>query len=154
MIICRHYNNLISSNCFVNKFPVYDKEKVSYKGSTSGLIVLSLSGLLALLASLRISLSNREFNILCCVSRLRISDALSINRDSDRETWEDSAFPQLPTCVSLWNWHSRFAGLELSLNIKGRFDEEPGTGRMRMKTAVVFFNFFNSWDASSSSLQI
>lgn len=47
-----------------------------------------------------ISISNREFNILCYVSRPRIADALSISRNSDRETWEDLAFPYLPTC----NW--------------------------------------------------
>lgn len=33
-----------------------------------------------------ISISNREFNILCYVSRPRIADALSISRNSDRET--------------------------------------------------------------------
>lgn len=33
-----------------------------------------------------ISISNREFNILCYVSRPHIADALSISRNSDRET--------------------------------------------------------------------
>lgn len=48
------------------------------------LIVLSWFGPLP--RSSCISISNREFNILCYVSRPRIADALSISRNSDRET--------------------------------------------------------------------
>lgn len=48
------------------------------------LIVLSRFGPLP--RSSCISISNREFNILCYVSRPRIADALSISRNSDRET--------------------------------------------------------------------